>query len=1619
MTTIHDVLEQFREAATSNRDLGDKFERLIASYLTTDPLYQEKYSDVWLWSEWPGRANRPDVGIDLVAKERYTGELCAIQCKFYDPSASLQKSDIDSFFTASGKAPFSSRLIVSTTDKWSVHAEEALQGQHIPVSRLRVQDLADSPVDWSKFSLNKPGALKLRQKKVLREHQKLALKKVMAGFEASPRGKLIMACGTGKTLTALRIAEDINKKRGLVLFLVPSISLLSQSLREWTAEAQVSLRCFAVCSDAKVGKRSESEDISSHDLAFPASTDAKRLADQVTALSTGSAMTVIFSTYQSIDVISKSQARGVPEFDLVVCDEAHRTTGVTLEGDEDSQFVRVHDSKFIKAKRRLYMTATPRIYADSTKTQAEENDAVLVSMDDAKIFGPEFHRLGFSEAVANDLLSDYKVMVLAVDEKFVSKAFQRQIADQNSEINLEDAVKITGCWNGLSKRLFDAHGVEVDTSPMRRAVAFCRSIKDSKRIAELFAGIINQYRSSHTDDTDFLKCEVEHVDGTFNALQRNEKLDWLKADTSSEGNVCRILSNARCLSEGVDVPALDAVMFLNPRNSVVDVVQSVGRVMRKAPGKKYGYVILPIGIPTDVAPEEALQNNQKYRVVWQVLQALRAHDDRFNATVNQIELNKQRPAQIQVIGVGGADDGSEKAERGAGAAAVLQLALNFPHLEDWRDAIYAKIVLKCGDRRYWESWAKDVAQIAERHITRIRALLEGANPKHRKAFNEFLEGLRTNLNPSINEKDAVEMLSQHLITKPVFDALFEHYEFTKHNPVSVAMQKMLDLLEGQALEKETSSLEKFYASVKARASGIDNAEGRQRIIVELYDKFFRTAFPRMAERLGIVYTPVEVVDFILGSADYALRSEFGVGIGDKNVHVIDPFTGTGTFLVRLLQSGLIGPNSVVHKYKAELHANELVLLAYYIAAINIEEAYHGIVGGEYVPFEGIVLTDTFQMTEGKNTLKEVMFPENNKRVARQSNTDIRVIVGNPPYSVGQDSQNDGNQNIQYPHLDERIRATYAAKSAATLKRNSYDSYTRAFRWASDRIKEKGVICFVSNSSLVTKNSMDGLRKSFAEEFSAIYCFNLRGDQRTAGDVSRMEGGKIFGSGSRAGVAITVLVKNPEHSGSPKLMYCDIGDYLSREDKLRILREARNIANVSWQRIVPNNEGDWINQRDPAFDKFMPMGSKGNEAGVRIFSTYSMGVATNRDAWVYSFSKQTVARHVKSMVAFCNEQVAKYERVSEKSKKSDIPVEEVIDTDPKRISWTRALKADVKKGKRQQFRSERIVPALYRPFCKQWLYFDRSLNEMVLKMPTIFPGENIRNLAICVVSPGARQPFSALMTDTLPDLHLAPDGVQCFPLWYYTERDATTKDLFSSDSTGLVQQSAISDAALAEFRARYDKKVTEEDIFYYVYGVLHSNEYKTRFGADLKKVLPRIPFAKDFWGFSKAGRELASLHVNYEKVTPFKLKESSDVLLMNPDADFKVTKMAFARGADKKPDKTAIVINSNITVSGIPLVAYDYVVNGKSAIEWVMERYQVTRDSDSGIVNDPNEWADNARYIIDLLKRVVAVSVATVAIVDALPLIREQETQVAAAGQVDAKTTGAAKSGKGKSRAKAS
>ena len=1624
-STFREWLDQIEHFAHDQHHKGVLFERFMAAYLLTDPLYANDLEAVWRYPDWPDRPEHwkaDNLGIDLIAKT-YTGDYWAIQCKFYDSTSRIDKeaitnliSDSERRFVVDGKEQrFGYRLLVTTQDALGKQAEEATTDlPYFGVLYLRDLDLA--PIDWSQFNWGAPENLIRKPGKALRSHQREAIRAVLDGFQKHDRGQLIMACGTGKTFTSLKLMEQMVPNDGLVLFLAPSITLVSQTLREWVEQAESPMHAFVVCSDSQVGQAEADPDLRVVDLAYPATTDATKLVSAVQG-ARGGRRQVIFSTYQSIQaVIDAQKAAGLPDFDLVVCDEAHRTTGVSV-GEYESDFVKVHRNDLLRAKKRLYMTATPRIYTEKTREKANEKQAILYSMDDEATYGPEFFILNFGEAASRGILSEYRVIIVAMQEEAMAELANEYNAayklDDKKAITVDFATRIIGAWKGLTNHeihVLDGSEETIQTGkPMQRAVAFSRSINASEQVREAFGRLVYLAVKGDALDTEpteaadwMLDAQIQHVDGTMGMGKRLAALDWLKEDPGK--NACRVLSNARCLSEGVDVPALDAVIFFDTRESMVDIVQAVGRVMRKAPGKDVGYIILPIAIPSKevINYDTYIDKDPRFKSVWKVIKALRAHDERL---VDKSEYTRR----MQVMDGGGWSKKERKKRSGSAGDGQMPMDLQQIPVEQIRDALYAVTPKHLGDSEYWASWAKDVANIAGTVIDRIERLLD--KREGRAAFNVFLKAIRKSLNGGISEQEAVEMLAQHVLTRPIFDALFGGQAFSNENPVSQAMQRILEVLDRHGVDAETGKLERFYRDVGKRAALAKSDEARQDLIRNLYDTFFNEAFPSIAERLGIVYTPVEVVDFILHSVDHVLQTHFGTDMGGENVQILDPFTGTGTFIVRLLQSRLIRDQDLPRKYEQEIHANELVLLAYYIAAINIESAYHARTL-EYRPFEGVVLTDTFQMGEREqgDILEGDYLRRNSERVERQKKLDIRVILGNPPYSSGQKSENDNNQNQEYPILDERIRRSYAAASSSKLVKNVYDSYIRAIRWASDRIGDHGVIGFVTNGSFIDANNMDGLRKCLAAEYSRIYVCNLRGNQRTSGEQSRREGGKIFGSGSRTPVAITLLIKDPAHQGPAEIHYHDIGDYKSREDKLEILRKAKSIDGLIWSQIIPNDSGDWAEQRSEGFATYMPMGDKGNTESA-IFSIYSQGVLTARDAWAYNQGRAVLEENMRSMIAVYNRDRESYHRICQGLPKESWPkVEDYITDDPEQISWTVNLKADVVRNALLEFDATAMRQSMYRPFCRQWMYFSRRFNERVYQIPRLFPTERQENVVISVTGVGATKSFSALVVDAIPNYHLLDTG-QCFPLyWYETveeaekrlskaqtgsvqigllDQDDTIQEIGTPDADSYIRREAITDWALERFRTQYgDESLTKRDIFHYIYGLLHSPEIRQEYAADLKKMLPRIPFTADFWAFSRTGKALMDLHLAYETVEPWPLEEH---WAAGKSQDYTVEKIKFP----KKGERDRIVYNQRLTLSGIPEEAYAYEVNGKSALEWVMERYSVREDKASGIVNDPNTMlreTGNLRYIVDLLKRMVRVSIESEQFVATLPALGLSATE---------------------------
>ena len=1458
------------------------------------------------------------------------------------------------------------------------------------IRHVNLTQLEQSAVVWSRW-VNR-GEVVWREEKTPRPYQKEAVKRVIDGLQTADRGQIVMACGTGKTYTGLLLAEKLCGKGSQVLVLVPSLALMSQMIREWHADKTIPFRSFSVCSDVEVGRKAKSYDdrINLHpsELIIPPTTDAQTLARNAGILDEN-AMTVIFATYHSIEVIHEAQDEfNLPEFQLILCDEAHRTTGQIEADEEGSVFVRVHDKTYVKANKRLYMTATPRIYTTESKQRAQEGAVELCSMDDHDKFGKVMYELDFASAVEKNLLTDYKVIVFTLDEEMINRTIQYLLESTEYEIKLNDASKIVGCCRALMKQPSPDRPDEFDSDPRpaRRVLAFCNTINNSKLITNLFQRVIENFGESSSErNGNHQRFQIHHVDGTMGSGQRTNRLNWLDGILSS--NETRILSNVRCMGEGVDVPSLDAIVFFHPRKSQVDVVQAVGRVMRKSENKKFGYVILPVTVPSGMSPERALNNNESFKTIWQVLNALRSHDERLEAFINRLQLGENDSGgPIHII-----SDESLDHERLREDLRVTDPQIQFEYVESFRSAIFAQMVKNCGNKMYWEDWAADVGRIAHTQITRIGTVLK-TDERAQSVFQRFLKELQQDLNPSVNAEQAIELLAQHVITRPIFEALFSGHAFVQENSVSKSMDKVVSMLDEKNLDKETDSLQNFYDSVTRRVNATGNAKAKQNLIKELYDKFFRRAFPKVTEMLGIAFTPVEIVDYIVHSVEHLLRKHFELSMSDEGVHIIDPFVGTGTFVTRLLQSGIIRPEDLRRKYQEEIHANEIVLLAYYVAGINIEAVYHEEreeKAGYYEPFTNLVLQDTFQGNQ-KTSLEDSLFPMNHESIDKQSKLPLTVILGNPPYSKGQKRGDDNAQNIKYEQLDQRIAHTYVSKSPAGNKNSLYDSYVKAYRWASDRIEDRGIVGFVTGAGWLDGFAAAGIRDCFTEEFDHIYVVNLRGNARLRGEAAKREGEVVFGHASMSAITITFLVKqNPSTPKQASIHYHDIGNHLKRNEKFDKLNNFQHVGNTKFQSIKPSKEYDWINQRDPLFSKFVPLFEKRSGQSNTIFSLNTFGIKTHRDAWVYNFSKAKLSKNVQQSMNYFNEELQRFVNSGIKLEATDF-----VNRDSKKIAYSDDLIKRMQRHLPFNFDREQLCVSEYRPFAKKWCYYGRDYITRVYQTPKFWLTPETKVPTICVHGPPATE-FSSWFTEILPDLGLL-NRAYCYPL--------LAPKIEKSELLGKVQTPTLTSTELTASNVSEGKRllaefyptlnITDKQCFYYVYGILQCDEYVHRFHINLIKEAPRIPVVQtldDFLAFAEIGKQLAELHMNYEDAEEHPvtttLLDEDHVSLLDDERKFHVEKMKYP----DKQDRSTIQYNPFIRVSGIPAEAYEFQVNGRSLIEWVVDRQQIRTDKRSGIVNDPNDFAietmNDPAYPLKLLKKAITVGLRSRELKRSMPPLR--------------------------------
>ena len=868
----------------------------------------------------------------------------------------------------------------------------------------------------------------------------------------------------------------------------------------------------------------------------------------------------------------------------------------------------------------------------------------------------------------------------------------------------------------------------------------------------------------------------------------------------------------------------------------------------------------------------------------------------------------------------------------------------------------------------YTEWEEAVSQFKDRVPALGKGLAEliekerGTNREFTAAFAAFHEKCRQSINPNLSEAAVEEMLIQHLLTERIFRTVFSNSEFTRRNVIAREIETVITALMSHAFSREDflRSLDPFYVAIERTAATIDDFSQKQGFLNTVYEQFFQGFSVEVADTHGVVYTPQPIVDFMVRSVEEILGAEFNRSFSDSGVHIIDPFVGTGNFIVRTMRE--IRPTGLEDKYQSELHCNEVMLLPYYIASMNIEHEFYEATG-DYRPFEGICLVDTFDLAENRQL--PLFALDNTRRVEAQKETPMFVVIGNPPYNVGQVNENDNNKNRKYETMDKRVAETYAKDSKATLKNALADPYVKAIRWASDRIEEEGVVAFVTNNSFLDGVAFDGMRKHLADDFDAIYILNLSGNVRKNPKLSGTTH-NVFGI--QVGVSINFFIKRHGNTDAhAEIFYARVDEFWRKEDKYRYLDSKEHYQNLEWKPITPDRRYTWLTEGLHAeFETFIPIGTqeaKAEQSEGRdvIFQTYSNGVKTNRDAWAYNFNRNALAENISGMIDTYNEQVFKWEHRGDR----DANVDDFVLSDEAKIKWSSGLKQKLERRQIAEFADTKIRQSLYRPFTKSNLYFDRMVNDRVLVFPSILPTPETEteNRVIVVPSVGGRSDYWCFCTDIIPNLTITSiDGSQCFPFYTY-------------DEDGRNRRENITDWALKRFRAHYrDESIGKWDIFHYVYAFLHHPDYRERYQANLKRDLPHLPYVTDFWGFAKAGGRLGEIHIGYEEGPEHQLTfiENREVPI-----NWRVEKMKLSK------DKTQLVYNDFLTLEGIPPKAFEYRLGNRSALEWVIDQYRVKTDKRSGIVNDPNR-ADNPRYIVKLIGKVIAVSLETVEIVEKLP-----------------------------------
>lgn len=1758
---IHQKAEkQALNSGQTKKIAGDLWESLVVAFLQTDPVWQRQLAKVY-------RPGGFDKGVDIIV-EGHDGKVCAVQCKFSgNPDASLSKSQIDSFLGALNSKKYDEGMVVWSGFKVSKAVDDEIgPDAKTPVKLLTGYNLSAAAVNWTEIAAT--DRVVARQPKTPFEHQEKAVVDLLVEFTgkneqpASSKAKLVMACGSGKTFTSQLAAELIAGADKLIAYFVPSLALMGQTMRSWAQDEDpdrygVQHKFCGICSDAGVGKMAEEgmERQAIAQLEMPIATDVASIEKMLTKPIPQGHMRTVFCTYDSAARLAEAMAETGTVFDLLFCDEAHRTTGIerfseSAKKKDMSGWQMPTEDTHIPARKRVFMTATPKVFSKAAKDTAAQQERKVWDMGDPEIYGNTAFTLGFSTVVDKKLLSDYKVEIIQTRQGLVQDLLNKfwespraQTIDEKTRKSLDTgaAAQMVGLFKALTG------GCE-EGGILWKTIVYTNRIDASKAFAALFP-LFSEHLAA-VAGKDVPRIAVEHVDGTMPATTRQRKLAFL--DEAAIAGEIRILSNPDCLSEGVDVPTLDALCFLQPKGSTIKIVQSVGRVMRKAPLKKYGHVIVPTIIPAEVEDyTQYLRRDDHWKTTWALLRALRSHDDRLADELAKHELNSDYwPQQIRChvvkddldtlliagsgksgVAGGGAgaeteqgdkdrsgnksDDGSEIDSgdsdgewSGAGSGTrqpalnggdgdVEILTLDFENLlvevpqEAYKLLLQGLSVVtleKVGERQYWEVWSKDAAVAYERILERITSYYQ-QNQEFKGEIDRTVKDLKTTIGDRSTPEEILSILAQFQVIRPVFNALFGTSEYFEDSPLSAAMTDLADSVEILNLDAETHKLDSFYDSVVKRAEAIDRPEDRQELIKHLYEDFIGTAFPEEKRKYGVVYTPTEIVDFILRSVDWSLKEELGIadGIASENVEVLDPFAGTGTFLVRLIQNpDLLPDDKLEHKFRHNLHSNEIMALPYWATEVNMEQAYQTRMPGEYVPYENGVLVDTFTMAQPGSDQTALKFGsratrENYERATRQDNKKITVIVGNPPWKMVEDNaEKEISVKKEYPYVCECIEETYGKFAKKVKKMALFDSYIMALRWASDRIGEHGVIGFVTNNGWLTGAAASGVRRVIEDEFAFAHVINLRGKiQNVPLEQKALEGANVFGV--TVGVQIIILSKTAERKQNEKakIRYHDIVAISDASQKLGRLTQSQNIADpnkvLQWEILQCDKAGDWLEQGTVDWGQHSIMGDEDTKkfySGEAMFGLYSNGLKSQMDYIALSSDAEVACGNGELMAKEFNSHILN----------DTTPFESETKDQP--FKWYKGMKDRLASHKQRdefiQFTEEDIKSVQAKPFLPQIAVWHKKLNWSQYRLNDMFTTQSgvdlegirsaasaasraqraerseqfasrvsgmlsstapspasrqtctstteplsaspdivSRQLAISAAGVGTATGFRAIAHLLPPDLSLV-EKTQCFPRYRLesppesslgggfeatADGNGVLHGQDCGDGTGRVWIDNILDSTLERYRAHYENDtIVKDDIFFYVYGILHHEGYRAKYKNDLKKELPRIPTAPNFRKFSEIGKSLAELHCDYDQLKGWddgKLKwelsdEAKDYLALpldqrpfideqDPKTDAWLNPFYCEKKMRWTDNGATLKINNHITLQKIPPGAHTYKLAGKSPLEIFAKEYYRKADKKTGIVNDRNLlFADNTENLLLRIRQLIQVGVETTQLLAELP-----------------------------------